>query len=42
MTDRTIPLRLADAVALGMSEAIVEKVYGHHDPRHLARAVNTR
>lgn len=30
------------AGALGMSEALVEKVYGHHDPHHLARAVNAR
>lgn len=30
------------AGALGMSEAMVEKVYGHHDPNHLSRAVNAR
>lgn len=30
------------AGALGMSEAMVEKVYGHHDPHHLERAVNAR
>lgn len=28
--------------ALGMSEAMVEKVYGHHDPHHLDRAINAR
>lgn len=30
------------AGALGMSEAMVERVYGHHDPHHLERAINAR